>query len=125
MKQGARMLNGFDSFPLGNVKHFIDYERRIKPAVIASGEKPIAPAISYTVKTQATLPGETFDAGKFPLVLMNTGGRLSLIIADPAVIQDMLVTKNSLLDKTGAFCGAFKNLFGDSFIFSKSDANWK
>ena len=37
----------------------------------------------------------------------------------------MLVTKNSLLDKTGVFCGAFKNLFGDSFIFSKSDATWK
>ena len=37
----------------------------------------------------------------------------------------MLVTKNSFLDKTGVFCGVFKNLFGDSFIFSKSDATWK
>ena len=119
------MLNGFDSFPLGNVKQFIDYEKRIKPAVIASGEKPIPPAISYTVKNNVTRPGEKFDAGKIPLTLMNTGGRMSLVIADLAIIQDMLVTKNSLLDKTGAFCGAFKNLFGDSFIFSKSDANWK
>jgi cytochrome P450 len=93
--------------------------------VVASGGKPIEPSISYTVKNQATQPGEKFDAGKIPLTLLNTGGRMSLIVSDPAIIQDMLVTKNHLLDKTGAFCGVFKNLYGASFVFSKSDATWK
>jgi hypothetical protein len=76
VKQGARKLNGFDSFPLGNIKHFIDYERKIKPAVVASGGKPIEPGISYTVKNQATQPGEKYDAGKIPLTLLNSGGRM-------------------------------------------------
>ena len=37
----------------------------------------------------------------------------------------MLVTKNALIDKTGAWEGFFKNLFGKSFLFSKSDDLWK
>ena len=37
----------------------------------------------------------------------------------------MLVTKNAQIDKTGEFEGVFKNLFGNSFIFSKSDEHWK
>mmetsp|Transcript_33780 Transcript_33780/g.41757 ORF Transcript_33780/g.41757 Transcript_33780/m.41757 type:complete len:83 (+) Transcript_33780:377-625(+) len=37
----------------------------------------------------------------------------------------MLVTKNAQIDKTGAFEGIFKNFFGNSFLFSKSDQRWK
>ena len=37
----------------------------------------------------------------------------------------MLVTKNATIDKTDAFEGFFKNLFGNSFLFSKTNEIWK
>ena len=50
---------------------------------------------------------------------------MNLFVGDPAIVQEMLVTKNAQIDKTGAFEGVFKNLFGRSFIFGKSDELWK
>ena len=35
------------------------------------------------------------------------------------------MTKNAICDKTGKFEGLFKNLFGNSFLFSKGDEKWK
>ena len=58
-------------------------------------------------------------------MILNFGGGPVLVVADPAIVQDMLVTKNAIIDKTGVFEGFFKNLLGKSFIFSKSDAIWK
>lgn len=40
-------------------------------------------------------------------------------------MQEIFGSKNSLVDKTGSFEGVFKNLFGHSFLFSKSDETWK
>ena len=37
----------------------------------------------------------------------------------------MYGVKNSLIDKTGKFEAVFKNLFGNSFVFSKGDDIWK
>ena len=37
----------------------------------------------------------------------------------------MYGVKNSLMDKTGKFEAVFKNLFGNSFVFSKGDNIWK
>ena len=37
----------------------------------------------------------------------------------------MMVTKNAELDKTGLFEGVFKNFFGSSFLYSKTDEAWK
>ena len=67
----------------------------------------------------------SYDAGKIPTVMMNLGGKLMLYVADPAIVQDMLVTKNAQIDKTGVFENFFKNLFGNSFLFSKSNDIWK
>ena len=60
-----------------------------------------------------------------PYALINFAGRMTLYISDPAAIQDIFVTKNSLYDKTGAFQGAMKHLFGNAFIFAKTDETWK
>lgn len=81
--------------------------------------------MSMLIEEMGAPPGEKYDAGKHPLLMMNTAGTLTLIVTDPVVIQDMLVTKNALLDKTGAFQGVFQNLFGKAFLFSKSDEDWK
>ena len=48
-----------------------------------------------------------------------------LFIGDPEVVQDMLVAKNAILDKTGLMAGMFTNFFGNSFLFSKTDARWR
>ena len=37
----------------------------------------------------------------------------------------MFSTKNKLIDKTDMLRIMFKNFYGDSFLFSKTDANWK
>ena len=36
-----------------------------------------------------------------------------------------MVSKNAQIDKSGKFEFGFKNLFGNSFIFGKSDSHWK
>jgi len=46
-------------------------------------------------------------------------------VADPEVVQEMMTTKNAQIDKTGLHEALFKNLFGNSFLFSKTDEHWK
>jgi cytochrome P450 len=48
-----------------------------------------------------------------------------LYVADPDMVQDLWVKKNSIFDKTGNFVGIFSKLFGNSFLFSKADEIWK
>jgi len=52
-------------------------------------------------------------------------GRHHLSISDPVVVQDMMVSKNAYLDKTGLFERLFKNLLGLGLIFSQSTEVWK
>ena len=47
------------------------------------------------------------------------------MVSDPEMVQDLLVKKNALYDKTGALHGVFSNLLGDSFLFSRADDVWK
>ena len=53
------------------------------------------------------------------------GNGPELLIADPLVVQEMMVTKNEQIDKTGKFGEVFKNFFGSAFVFAKTDALWK
>ena len=48
-----------------------------------------------------------------------------LFVQDPSIVRDMYGSKNALIDKTGKFEAVFKNLFGNSFVFSKGDNIWK
>ena len=65
------------------------------------------------------------DYGVNQKFITNFGSKVHLMIADPVVIQDLLVTKNALFDKTGLFARIFKNFFGNSFLFSVGDDIWK
>ena len=56
---------------------------------------------------------------------MNFGGNVHLMVSDPDMVQDLLVQKNSIYDKTGLLHGVFSKLMGDSFLFSKADDVWK
>ena len=58
-------------------------------------------------------------------MVVNLAGNVILLLADPEMIQDLLVTKNSLFDKTGLQGAMFHALFGTSFLFAKADDLWK
>ena len=66
-----------------------------------------------------------YDPKDHPNLLINMFGRINLFITDPAAVQDMIVTKNAQIDKTGEFEAAFLNIFGRAFLFSKTDDHWK
>ena len=68
---------------------------------------------------------QQYDAKDHPNLLVNMFGRINLFIADPAAVQDMIVTKNAQIDKTPEFEAAFFNIFGRSFLFSKTNEHWK
>ena len=67
----------------------------------------------------------SYDCAKNPVMMANLGGQLLLFVQDPSIIQDMYGSKNAIYDKTGEYEAFFKNLFGNSFFFSKGDDIWK
>ena len=48
-----------------------------------------------------------------------------VLISDPDVVKDMLVTKNGQIDKPDGFYYALSNLFGKAFVFAPTDENWR
>ena len=67
----------------------------------------------------------SYDAAKSSVLAANLGSNIYLIVADPEMVQDLWVKKNSIFDKTGNFEGIFSKLLGNSFLFSKADEVWK
>ena len=48
-----------------------------------------------------------------------------MLIMDPEMVEDLYTKKNALTDKTGEMEDVFKNLLGNSFLFSKGGPIWK
>ena len=48
-----------------------------------------------------------------------------VLLSDPEVVQEFMVTKNNLVEKNAALAAAVKNILGDGFIFSVTDETWK
>ena len=68
---------------------------------------------------------ERFEAHKYPVVYYNIVGTATLVVQDPDMVRDLLTKKDSLTDKTGLVSLLFNDLIGESFLFSRGDANWK
>ena len=68
---------------------------------------------------------DSYDSAKDPVVVVNFAGNIHLMVSDPDMVQDLLVQKNALFDKTGTLEGIFSKLLGESFLFSKANDNWK
>ena len=68
---------------------------------------------------------EYFDAGKIPIYGFGMHGKPYLVMMDPVVVGDIFTTKNKIMDKDGTLCSVFKRMLGDSFLFQKTDENWK
>ena len=48
-----------------------------------------------------------------------------IVIADPEIIQDMVVKKNAQIDKKPDFYHAMSNFLGESFVLAPTDEKWK
>jgi cytochrome P450 len=59
-----------------------------------------------------------------PLIGKTRFTDLQIMVSDPEVIRDLMTTKNKAIDKDGRTAIGARNFFGDSFLFSKADANW-
>ena len=59
------------------------------------------------------------------IVLFCFFGDVKLLISDPHVFKDLYTTNNKLIDKTGQGEMMFKQLLGESFVFSKGDHIWR
>ena len=87
---------------------------------------PLANPISWMLDQHDPSGAQgSYDPGKIPNILFNLNGKVTLMVSDPEVVQDMTVTKNSKIDKTGNWEGFAKNMLGNSFLFSKGDHIWK
>ena len=66
-----------------------------------------------------------YNPQRDPVVVKNYGGNVHVMVADPEMAQDLLVHKNTMYDKTGTMQGAMSGFMGKSFLFSKTDEDWK
>ena len=68
---------------------------------------PLANPITWMLDQHVDQSGAqgSYDTGKMPNILYNLNGKVTLVVGDPEVVQDMTVTKNAKLDKTGDYEG--------------------
>lgn len=90
-------------------------------------EKPTPKSTMQSVLDQTTesKAEDSYDYAKNTVTVFNMGARPIMLIQDPEVVQDMMVTKNLLVDKNGSFSTAVNNYFGDGLLFTQSNDKWK
>ena len=50
----------------------------------------------------------------------------AIFISDPEIVQEVMVTKNELIDKRGILEACMQNFLGNNgFVFAKSNESWK
>lgn len=65
------------------------------------------------------------NANKDPVVVLNMGTTIYMYVSDADMAYDLLITKNSIFDKTGEVKAVFSKIMGNSFLFSSADEDWK
>jgi cytochrome P450 len=68
--------------------------------------------------------GDAYKPEDHKVVLKNDFGSTYLLICDPKMVMDLYPTQNKYIDKTGLVKQAFEDLFGESFVFSKTTDEW-
>ena len=117
-------MPGADNFFLGNTGQFDEYEKA--RATLKGTDKPaIKPPMPWLLDQRSeTKEADSFDFAKNQIQVFNLMGPM-ILISDPEVIQDMLLTKNAQINKPETFFGVMSNFLGKAFIFSKTDDVWK
>ena len=120
-------MPGYTTFLFGNAKKLGEW-KTIGAKLEKEGGRPLKQILvwlhDYLDPTQNGRE-DCYDASKSPVVIVNFGTNVQLHVADPEMVQDLFVKKNSIYDKTGNFEGIFSKLLGSSFLFSKADELWK
>ena len=115
-------LPGYDKFFFGNAGIIKKYKQESDER---TGMRPLRVFKNWIMDQVETGEQHSYDASKHPIVIMNFGTNITLYVADPDVLQDLYVTKNSFFDKTGHLAKVWKGILGHSFLFSRADAVWK
>ena len=63
---------------------------------------------------------EAWDGGKDPAMVVSALNQITLMVSDPAIVQDMFTTKMSHIDKDPLFGRVASPYLGDGFILSSA-----
>jgi len=108
-------------FIMGWLYNFIEYAKDFD-----SSDEPIPLTNNYIHMKMAESLGESeFNAANHPVTATQQFGQVHFFVQDPQMAQDLFTTKNIAIDKTGETEMMFKDLLGNSFLFSKGDDLWK
>mmetsp|Transcript_39650 Transcript_39650/g.51963 ORF Transcript_39650/g.51963 Transcript_39650/m.51963 type:complete len:209 (+) Transcript_39650:166-792(+) len=100
---------------------FIREQQRLRDA----GGEPIKPLFSWLLdRTTGSQLQNSFDYSKNEVTVVDLL-QPYLLVSDPKIVQDMMISKNGQIDKTGDYEGLFRNFFGRFFLYTKSDERWK
>ena len=70
-------------------------------------------------------PGKKFDGAEYPVLALNFQTVNHIWVSDPAIVQDIFVGKNAMLDKDPESLIMFEDIIGQSFLFGHNDEAWK
>ena len=120
-KQGITILPGAERFILGNMIEFMYRE-------LACAKSKLRVKVHFNWVLDYGLGGGVVDGFKseeHPVVLINLMGDIKLMVQDPQMVCELLVSKNQSTDKTNFLDEMFNDLLQNSFIFSPGDAIWR
>ena len=66
-------------------------------------------------------PGKKFDGAEYPVLALNFQTVPHVWVSDPAIVQDIFVGKNAMLDKDSESLIMFEDIIGQSFLFGHND----
>ena len=117
-KEGVTILKGADRFLIGNSGEFEIYDK-----ICVESTVPVDNPINWLVQRQLSDNG-VYDSKKDKALLWSVMNVQVLGIVDPDMVQDIFVTKNKLVDKTGVMQQAMEDMAPSAFIFQKGDDSW-
>ena len=119
-KQGIMICPKADRFIVGNQPDFIKIfgERNASPT-------PMKGILGVYLDKLPGCESKGFTANEYPVLVMNIFGRIEVTVSDPDMVYDLFGAKNGKTDKSGDIDRMFKELLGESFLFSKGDKVWK
>jgi len=117
------LFPGYDRFYYGNTQELGDHAmERVKNM----GKKITPHVFTWLLDNlDSKKEGDTLDASKHPVAVINIQSEPLVFIQDPRMAQELFTTKSSIYDKTGTLEGVFSPLLGRAFLFAKGDADWK
>lgn len=104
---GARSL-------FGNVTQLLEYEK-----ISTESETNMTGPFRYLGSLYAKSKGMThYDAGKTPILLINTLNSIALLVGDPDIVKEFYTSKNTLIDKHSDTGKVYKPLLGNGIVLS-------